>query len=312
MAHVQTVLGPIDPTDLGFTLPHEHTQIALWHIQSRWDYWQLTRDEPVILEELGWFRAAGGRSLVDLTLPGVGRDPAWLRGLAGASGLNLVMGCGWYRTAYYPPEALIDRRSADDLADELVAEIERGVGDSGVRPGIIGEIGTDKPWVSPAEERVHRAAARAARRTGLAITTHAVLSDVGLAQLRIFEEEGADPGRVVIGHADSYPSLDHYLAIIERGASIEFDFLGMSFSAVERLGESRVVELLCELLARGHADRILLSQDVCHDSQLKRYEGNGYVYLAESFLPRLRGAGVSDAEIDTMTVANPRRLLTIG
>ena len=86
----------------------------------------------------------------------------------------------------------------------------------------------------------------------------------------------------------------------------------MSFSAVERLGEGRVVELLCELLARGHADRILLSQDVCHDSQLKRYEGNGYIYLAESFLPRLRGAGVSDAEIDTMTVANPRRLLTIG
>ena len=312
MAHVQTVLGPIDPTDLGFTLPHEHTQIALWHIQSRWDYWQLTRDEPVILDELARFRAAGGRSLVDLTLPGVGRDPAWLRGLAETSGLNLVMGCGWYRTAYYPPESLIDRRSADDLADELVAEIERGVGDSGVRPGIIGEIGTDKPWVSPAEERVHRAAARAARRTGLAITTHAVLSDVGLAQLRIFEDEGVDPGRVVIGHADSYPNLDHSLGIIERGASIEFDFLGMSFSAVERLDESRVVELLCELLARGHADRILLSQDVCHDSQLKRYEGNGYVYLAESFLPRLRGAGVSDAEIDTMTVANPRRLLTIG
>ncbi len=76
MAHVQTVLGPIDPDALGFTLPHEHTQIALWHIQSRWDYWQLTRDEPVILDELARFRAAGGSGLVDLTLPGVGRDPA--------------------------------------------------------------------------------------------------------------------------------------------------------------------------------------------------------------------------------------------
>jgi predicted metal-dependent phosphotriesterase family hydrolase len=312
MAHVQTVLGPIEPADLGFTLPHEHTQIALWHIEARWDYWQLTRDEPVILDELARFRAAGGSGLVDLTLPGVGRDPAWLGHLAEASGLHLVMGCGWYRTAYYPPEARIDRRSTDDLADELVAEIQGGVGDSGVRPGIIGEIGTDKPWVSPAEERVHRAAARAARRTGLAITTHAVLSDVGLAQLRIFEEEGADPARVVIGHADSYPNLDHYLAIIERGASIEFDFLGMSFSAVERHGEGRVVELLCELLSRGHAERILLSQDVCHDSQLKRYEGNGYVYLAEAFLPRLRAAGASEVEIETMTVTNPRRLLTIG
>ncbi len=312
MAHVQTVLGPIEPSALGFTLPHEHTQIALWHIESRWDYWQLTRDEPVIVDELARFRGAGGSGLVDLTVAGVGRDPEWLTGLARASGLHLIMGCGWYRSAYYPIEARIDRRSVDDLADELVAEIEVGVGESGIRPGIIGEIGTDKPWVSPAEERVHRAAARAARRTGLAITTHGVLSDVGLAQLRIFEEEGADPSRVVIGHADSYPVLDHYLAIIERGASVEFDFLGMSFSAVERHGEGRVVELLCDLLARGHADQVLLSQDVCHDSQLKRYEGDGYTYLSETFLPRLREAGISDAEIETMTVANPRRLLTIG
>ena len=311
MAHVQTVLGPIDPSTLAFTLPHEHTQIALWHIEGRWDYWQLTRDEPVMLAELARYRDAGGSGLVDLTLPGVGRDPAWLRGLAEASGLHLVMGCGWYRTAYYPAEARIDRRSVDDLADELVREITDGVGETGVRPGIIGEIGTDKPWVSPAEERVHRAAARAARRTGLAVTTHGVLSDVGLAQLLIFEEEGLDPGRVIIGHADSYPVLDHYLAIIERGANLEFDFLGMPWER-ERLGEARVVELVCELLGRGHADRLFLSQDVCNDSQLTRFGGNGFTYLAETFLPRLRGAGVSDAEIETMTVTNPRRLLTIG
>ena len=311
MAYVQTVLGRIDPSDLGVTLPHEHTQCALWHIENRWDYFQLARDEPVILAELERFRAAGGRSLVDLTLPGIGRDPAWLVGIARASGLNLVMGSGWYRTAYYPPEALIDRRSVDDLADELVREAEEGVADSGVRPGIIGEIGTDKPWVSAAEERVHRAAARAARRTGRSITTHSVLSPVGLAQLQIFDEEGLDPARVVIGHSDSYPVLDHYLEIIGRGASIEFDFLGMPFTAVERHGEGRIVELLQELLSRGHADRILLSQDVCNDAQLSRYGGHGYTHLAERFLPRLRQAGVSDAEIDTMTIANPRRLLTI-
>ena len=312
MPHVQTVLGPIDPGSLGWTLPHEHTQIALWQIEGRWDYWQLTRDEPVILDELRLFTDAGGRGLVDLTLPGVGRDPAWLAGLARASGLDLVMGCGWYRGAYYPAEARIDRRSVDSLADELVAEIADGVGESGVRPGIIGEIGTDKPWVSPAEERVHRAAARASRRTGLAITTHAVMSAVGLDQLRIFEEEGVDPARVVIGHADSYRDLDHYLEIVGRGASVEFDFLGMSFTPQERHGEARVVELVCELLGRGHVDRVLLSQDVCHDAQLTRYEGNGYVHLARTFLPSLRAAGASDAEIETITVANPRRLLTIG
>jgi phosphotriesterase-related protein len=133
-----------------------------------------------------------------------------------------------------------------------------------------------------------------------------------LAQLRIFEEEGADPARVVIGHADSYPSLDYYLAIVGRGASVEFDFLGMSFTPQERHGEGRIIELLCELLQRGHGDRVLLSQDVCHNSQLKRYGGNGYVHLAETFLPRLRSAGASEAEIETLTVANPRRLLTIA
>lgn len=312
MAHVQTVLGPIDPASLGMTLPHEHTQIALWHIEGRWDYWQLTRDADLIATELGAFREAGGGTIVDLTPAGVGRDPVWLRDVARRTSLNVVMGCGWYRTAYYPAELLVDRRSVDSLANELVHEIDDGVGDTGVRPGIIGEIGTDKPWLSAQEERIHRAAARAARRTGLAITTHAVMSPVGLEQLAIFEAEGADPARVVIGHADSYPHLDHYLAIVERGASVEFDFLGMSFTPQERMGEGRVVELLCELLARGHVERVLLSQDVCHDSQLSHYGGNGYTHLVRTFLPRLRAAGVSEDEIETITVRNPARLLTVG
>jgi len=138
------------------------------------------------------------------------------------------------------------------------------------------------------------------------------MSRVGLDQLRIFDEEGADLSRVVVGHADSYPFLDHYLEVLRQGASLEFDFLGMAFTPTERHGESRVVELVCDLLGRGHVDRLFLSQDVCHDSQLSRYEGNGYTYLTDTFLPRLRAAGVSDAEIETMTVQNPRRLLTIG
>jgi phosphotriesterase-related protein len=314
--HVQTVLGPVDASTVGFTLPHEHTAIALWHIPNRWDYWELTQDEPIITAELTRYRDAGGTALADLTLPGVGRDPAWLVRLARATGLHLVMACGWYREAYYPAEALVDRRSVDDLADELVREAEEGIAveglDAPVKPGIIGEIGTDKPWLSAQEERVHRAVARASRRTGLAISTHAVMSPVGLAQLAVFETEGADPSRVVIGHADSYPVLDHYLEIIRRGASIEFDFLGMTFTPQERHGEPRIIDLLIELLARGHADRVLLSQDVCHNQQLRHYEGNGYTYLQETFLPRLRARGVSQAEIDQLTIANPRRILTVG
>ena len=314
--HVQTVLGPVDPATLGFTLPHEHTAITLWQVPNRWDYWELTRDAPIITEELVRFRDAGGSTLVDLTLSGVGRDPSWLVQLARDTGLNLVMGCGWYREAYYPAEARIDRRSVEDLADELVREASDGIAvpglDAAVRPGIIGEIGTDKPWLSAQEERVHRAVARASRRTGLAITTHAVMSDVGLAQLTVFEDEGADLSRVIIGHADSYPVLDHYLEIIRRGANLEFDFLGMSFTPQERLGEPRIIDLLRELLSRGHADRLFVSQDVCHNAQLRHYQGNGYTYLQDAFLPRLRAAGVSAAEVDQLTIANPRRILTIG
>lgn len=318
MGHVRTVLGDVAPEQLGFTLPHEHTGIALWHIPGRWDYWELTPDDDILLPELERFRDAGGGALVDVTPKGVGQDAARLVRYSRASAVHIVMGTGWYRGGYYPAEALIDRRSVDDLADELVRDAMDGIAAATpdgepirVRAGIIGEIGTDKPWISAQEERVHRAAARAARRTGLAITTHAVMSPVGLAQLRVLEEEGADPTRVVIGHADSYPRLDHYLAIVERGASVEFDFLGMSFTPMERRGEPRVIDLLLELLARGHAERILLSQDVCHNEQLVRYGGNGYTYLADTFLPRLRDRGVDEATIGTITVANPARLLAL-
>jgi phosphotriesterase-related protein len=305
-----TVSGPIPPERIGFTLPHEHTGIHLWHIQGRWDYWELTPDEDGIADELRDFRRRGGSTLVDLTLPGVGRDPERLRRIASRTGVQLVMGCGWYRGAYYPVEAQIDRRSVDDLAGELIDEFNHGVGSTGVRPGIIGEVGTDKPWVSALEERVHRAVARASKATGMAISTHAVMSPVGLAQLRIFEEEGVDPARVVIGHADSYPVLDHYLAILDRGANLEFDFIGQRF-LVEEAQEPRLVEMIVELLERGYGSQLLLSQDVCHNSQLKANGGFGYTYLQQHFLPTMRTAAVGEGEIAQLTVDNPRRILTI-
>jgi phosphotriesterase-related protein len=305
-----TVSGPIPPEKLGFTLPHEHTGISLWHIANRWDYWELTPDEDVITDELRDFRRRGGTSLVDLTLEGVGRDPARLRRLASATGLNIVMGSGWYREAYYPAELLVDRRTVDDLADQIVREWTDGVGDTGIRPGIIGEIGTDKPWVSAQEERVHRAAARASLRTGMAITTHGVQSPVGLAQLAIFRQEGVDPGRVVIGHADSFLDLDFYLAVLDAGANLQFDFLSHRFGVEEAL-EPRLVETVVELLERGYASQLLLSQDVCHNRQLKAYGGFGYVYLHQHFLPTLRTAAVGEGEIKQMTIDNPARILAV-
>jgi len=307
---VMTVSGPIPPDRLGFTLPHEHTGIHLWHTEERWDYWELTPDEDLITDELRDYRRRGGASLVDLTLEGVGRDAHRLRRLAGATGLNIVMGTCWYRAAHYPAEALIDRRSVDELAAVIIDEWEHGVGETGIRPGIIGEIGTDKPWVSALEERVHRAAARASKATGLAITTHGVQSQVGLDQLRIFSDEGVDPARVVIGHADSYHDIDFYLEVLATGANLQFDFLGHRFGVEEAL-EPRLVETIVELLERGFAPQLLLSQDVCHNRQLKANGGFGYVYLHQHFLPTLRTAAVGEGEIRTMTVENPARILTI-
>jgi len=304
---VQTVLGAVAPGDLGFTLPHEHTKCSLWWIENRWDYWELIGDEPRINEELAAYKALGGGTLVDLTPIGIGRDLARLARFSQATGLHIVAGAGWYRQAYYPAEARIDRRSIDDLADEIVQEFVEGP----VRPGIIGEIGTDKPWVTAQEERVFRAAARAALRTGASVTTHAVQSDVGLAQLTILEDEGLDPARIVIGHCDSHPRIEHWREIVRRGAHVEADFLGMSFTPLERAGEPKVVELISTLLNEGFEKQILLSQDVCHDSQLASYGGNGYTYLQKSFLPRLVEAGVNAATIKTITVENPARLLTL-
>ena len=310
---IQTVRGAIPPADLGFTLPHEHTKVSLWHIQGRWDYWELIGEEPRILEELGAYTAAGGRALVDLTLDGIGRDLPRLARISEATKLHIIGGSGWYRTAYYPPEARIDHRTTDDLADEIVREFTDGVpGPNGpVRPGIIGEIGTDKPWVTAQEERVFRAAARAAKRTGAAVTTHAVQSDVGLAQLAILEDEGLDPARIVIGHCDSYPRIEHWREIVRRGATVEADFLGMSFTPLERAGEPKVIELLKQLIDEGFASQIMLSQDVCHDSQLLSYGGNGYTYLQKTFLPRLLAAGVDQQTIEQITVKNPARILTL-
>jgi phosphotriesterase-related protein len=304
---VQTVLGPVAPGDLGFTLPHEHTKCSLWWIESRWDYWELIGDEPRINEELAAYKALGGGTLVDVTPIGIGRDLGRLARLSEATGLHIVAGAGWYRQAYYPAEARIDRRTIDDLADEIVQEFVDGP----VRPGIIGEIGTDKPWVTAQEERVFRAAARAALRTGASVTTHAVQSDVGLAQLAILEDEGLDPARIVIGHCDSHPRIEHWREIVHRGAHVEADFLGMSFTPLERAGEPKVVELISTLLNEGFEKQILLSQDVCHDSQLASYGGNGYTYLQKSFLPSLAAAGVNAATIKTITVENPARLLTL-
>jgi phosphotriesterase-related protein len=308
---VITVTGPIPVERIGMTLPHEHLSCGPQQMRGRQELLELSPNAETIGEELRDARRRGVTCIVDVTSHGLGRDPEWLRTLSSRTGIHIVMGSGWYRESFYPPEAAIDRRTVDELADEIAAEVEHGVAGSGVHPGIIGEIGADRAWLSAREERVHRAAARAARRTGLAIMTHALRSQVGIGQLGIFEEEGLDPARVVVGHADSVLDLDYYLAIVDRGASVCFDQLGRPGEAAAAR-EAELVKLILELLERDCGDRILLSQDVISNAQLRAYGGTGYGYISQHFLPALRTAAVGEGEIAQMTVENPRRILAVS
>lgn len=312
-ALVQTVLGPVDPEVLGFTLPHEHIYARLWDFPTvaavgyGGMYGEIVIEEEVRVAELEAFCDLGGGTIVDVTLPAIGRDPLLLRRMAERTSLNVVMGCGWYREPYYPPDDLVDRRSVDELAEVLIREITEGVGDTGIRPGIIGEIGVNNSWVTAQEERVHRAAARAQLATGLSITTHSSWSAIGLKQLAIFESEGVDPSRVVIGHCCSYPVLDYYLGLLDRGAYVQFDNIGQWDLAGY---QERVTRLLLELVERGHAERIMLSHDVWNSRAFKFAGGTGFTHILERYLPELRERGLDEATITTMTVENPRRVLT--
>jgi predicted metal-dependent phosphotriesterase family hydrolase len=309
LAQIQTVRGPIRPDELGVCLPHEHLLLNLEWIDARFSLDGILHDPQMALEELMAVPAAGGRSIIDPTPTGLRPDPLGVRRLSEASDVHVVAGCGWYRQPYYPAEALIDRTPTDALSEQLVDQIERGLCGTDVRPGIIGEIGSNKEFVSAQEERVFRAAGRAAVRTGLAVTTHSPASPVGLEHLKLLRSEGVDPNRVAIGHADSYPFIEYHRALLVQGAYVEFDNIGYPLPGVAAL-ESRLVPLLVQLIREGWAHRLLLSQDICHRSHFKAYGGNGYDYVLTRFIPTLRTAGVDDDALHTITVDNPRRLLT--
>lgn len=304
--YVQTVDGPVAPDEVGFTLTHEHVFLEMWATDGQGFVGQL-RDEDVLSDELTAFRDAGGSCLVDQTPGGAGGDPLGLRRLSARSGLKIVAGCGWYTEPFYPPADDLSRRSTPEIAEQLIAEITKGFGETGVRPGIIGEIGASQGWISPLEERIHRAAARAQVRTGLPLATHTLYHATGKAQMALFDEEGVNPQRVCIGHCDTFPSLDYCLAVAHWGGYVSIDNVG------HQLGdhEGQVRHLVLDLLDAGHETQILLSQDVGQVTELRARGGRGYTYLSETFLPGLRSSGVTEDTIHTITVQNPRRWLTI-
>jgi predicted metal-dependent phosphotriesterase family hydrolase len=306
---IVTVRGEIDPGELGFCLPHEHIFIDLWrNAVGRWDIDGILNNEEHLVRELENYRSSGGRSIVDLSLSYIGRNPEGLRRLAEATDINIIMGCGWYRQPYYPGD--IDTVPTKQLTADLVSEIRNGWLESGIRPGIIGEIGSHKHYVTAQEERVFRAVGRAQIETGLSVTTHSVASEVGLQHLEILLEEGVPPERIVIGHCDSYLEFSYLSAVLASGAYVQFDNIGYPLPMVACLEED-LVEMIIRLRDLGHVERILLSHDVCRKSHLKAYGGEGYDYLLRIFRNVLIGRGITEAEWTTMTEINPARVLTI-
>ena len=297
---VITVRGPIPSEEMGITQAHEHLILdAMDHYGS---YGFVIDDEDLVVEELAAFTRQGGRTICDVTTTEIGRNPEALKRVSQAAGIHVVMGSGWYREFAYPSE--VEEKTSRELADQLVREIEVGVGGTGIRAGFIGEIGTGRHYVKPAEERVFRAAALAQAETKVAITTHTTRwGTLALEQIAMLREFGADLSRVIIGHLGDRRGVHHLLPIAETGVYVEVDNIGYHDYLPEALRADNVAALVKE----GFAERILLGEDICMLDHLASLGGKGYGYLLEVFVPLLRERGVTEEQIELMLVTNPAR-----
>lgn len=335
-----TVAGPLPVTELGITSMHEHLWMdsspllavhgydaapepVAWDAavaaEARWnpgvhpDNYRLT-DGDAAVAELGPFVAAGGRTIVELTPPSLGRDTGQVRDIAAAAGIHVIAGTGQYLGPTHEPW-VADATEAD-ITRRLIADATTGLPGTAIRAGIYGEIGTSDP-VRPEERRVLRAVAAAARETGLAISVHVhPWGHEGPAVLDELIGAGAPPERVILGHlSTAIDRPDELRALADRGAILGFDLFGFDHSL---LGPGRwppsdldVATTIVALIGDGYGDRIVLGQDIGVRTRLRRWGGWGYAHLLEHVVPLLRELGAGDAAIDTMLVANPARLLAV-
>jgi phosphotriesterase-related protein len=334
-----TVRGPIPAGHLGVTLTHEHVLNdcrCWWHEPKEPERRHLASgpvrieilgelrvdpfasldncaldDEPLAVAELARFKDAGGASVVDPTCRGIGRDPAALARISEATGLNIVMGSGYYLETSHP-KALAGM-SADDVADEIVAEAVDGI--DGVRVGLIGEIGVSAGFTA-AERKSLKGAARAQARARLPLMVHLPgWFRLGAEALDLVEAEGADPRHTVLCHMNpSFADPAYQEALAARGAFLGYDMIGMDFfyadQGVQCPSDEEVAAAIARLVRQGFADRLLLSGDVFLKMMLTRYGGFGYAHLLRNFAPRLRRHGLTEAEVRGLLVDNPRRLFS--
>lgn len=332
--NAQTVLGPVPAERLGTTLMHEH---LLFDVSDYWDEpTEATRiaraERPVSLEVLSDLRhdpfllrdnlvhgdvdlavtearafvAHGGTTIVDATNVSMGRDPIALRTIARRTGLHVVVGSGYYTEISLGADFLA--RTLDGVAEELIRDVRHGIGETGIRAGLIGEIGTSSP-ITDAERMSLRASARAQVVTGAPLMVHLDgWGREGHAVLDIAEEEGADPTRIILCHMN--PSCDdaHYQAsLAERGAFIEYDMMGMTYVyPVGRVcpDDERSLLGVKRLVDAGFGDSVLISQDVFLKSMLRRYGGLGYTHVLDTLVPVAAAVGIDAGDLHRFLTRN--------
>ncbi|MGH3239320.1 MAG: phosphotriesterase family protein [Spirillospora sp.] len=327
---VVTVTGPVDPDALGCAVTSVHLVSdlngdALDPVQDGADEVRVTMDrlgalvmgasnpddrrltEEVVRPELDDFAALGGGAVVDVTGIGLGRRPEALVRLAGATGVAVVMGCGGYSPARAPE---IAGRSAEDFAAEIVRELREGV--DGVRAGVIGEVGA-LDLGRDADRALAVGVADASRRTGAPVLVRrAATQDATHELLDLMAAHGADPGRIAVGHCDGLATDVGALArLAARGVYVQFDELGRLPTVYREVDDQDVAAAVLDLAGRGHAERVLLSPRVSRRIDLKAFGGGGYGFVLDQFVPYLGYLGADDDLVRTLTVANPRRWLTI-
>ncbi len=337
-----TVLGAVPTAEIGVTLMHEHifndcscswrghepdysSEIMHSKVDASMQQ-QLIKDpfgcldncvnddEALAIQELASVAVHGGRTLVDPTNRGIGRDPEALMRVAKATGLNIIMGAGYYLHSSHPPE--LSALSVDDIAAEIQAEYEIGVGQTGARIGLIGEIGVSSEFTD-AEKKVLQGSAKAAVQTGLPLMVHLPGWDrLGHKVLDVVESCGLSPARVILCHMNpSCGDQPYQQALAARGALIEYDMIGMDYvfeqGRVTCPTDDENAVGLANLAEAGYLGQLLLSQDVFLKSMLSAHGGKGYTHIFSEFLPRLLGHGFGQDEINQMMISNPAIALTI-
>ena len=309
MPTVNSVSGPLDTSRLGLTLMHEHIMVQSPGVKDNFPVYDRKAEITSAVKKLKDAMSRGVGTFVDLT-PGHWRDIPFVKEVVKGSGAQVIVATGlyWEVPHYFGVQS---GRSVEFIADFFVRDIEEGIMDTGVKAGII-KCAADEPGVTPEVERVLKASAQAHRRTGVPISTHThAASEVGLKQQDVFDGEGADLSRIVIGHCGDSENTAYLRKICDRGSYIGMDRFGIDLFLPTPQRVATIAKM-CEL---GYAEKMVLSHDAsCYfdwadatilANALPRWNFN---HIPDDVVPALRQAGVTDAQITTMTVDNPRRI----